>query len=126
MKDLKEYILKFVELKYTPETNYDHNGWGFGHDWNSMFPKHIKIDADIKNGIQTSLSVMFRYNASYGEDGTDFRVENIKNWLKIDNLVPPPSNMEKSLHNGTYLIYYFLKIQNRINKILERKSKLTT
>ena len=116
MKELREYIIKFIELKYNPNHDYHHKSWGFGHDWNSMFPKEIDIEMPVRDAVYMALCVMFEYKPSLNDDGKDWRIQDIITWLKKDKLTTPPHLIPTPLKNGAWIIYYLLLIPQIPNK----------
>lgn len=117
MKELKEYIIKYIELKYDSTKDYHHKDWGFGHDWNKMFPENIEISMPVRDAIYTALCVMFEYKPYLSklsqETNKDFRIEDIIAWLRKEELSIPPHSMHPALKNGTWLLYYLLKIHQK-------------
>ncbi len=111
-KALKEFIIKFIRIKYNPENpNAVLSDWGFGHDWNKSLPVECKDTADaIVQGVYTSLCVLFTYKPLFNKEGVDFRIEELVCWLSEKELKTPPHSVYKALIYGSWNIYYFLKL----------------
>ncbi len=115
--DFSKYINSWIEVK--KKNSKIQEGHIFGHDWNSMFPRHLKIEEGIKNNIYCALCILFRepvFNKDFSKYSRDTSlIERLQSGLENPEFEKPWWSDQDNIRSIAFIIYYNLKMQQEID-----------